>query len=200
VVIFHDATLSRMTGAWGRVCDYTLADLQALKIKGEHLQKVPLLSEVLALVSAHPNGRNAELHLDMKPAVCAIEVMDLLTYILTEEWSSRVFLNCWNDSYLTEAQRRLPSFKRIYLSAQPPTALSPLVVGHSINSALIRNLAPGICKAADANGQRVMAWCADTEADIECLVNIGCRYILTNYPARSKEIVVNKLGMKLSPT
>ncbi|MBE6614164.1 MAG: glycerophosphodiester phosphodiesterase [Ruminococcaceae bacterium] len=49
VVVFHDATLDRMTGVHGKVIDYTLAQLKTMELDGsEH--RIPTLREVLALV------------------------------------------------------------------------------------------------------------------------------------------------------
>lgn len=49
VMVFHDATLARMTGRDARVCELTCAELQALTLK-ETNEKIPTFSEVLALV------------------------------------------------------------------------------------------------------------------------------------------------------
>ena len=49
VVVFHDRTLRRMTGADGRVEDRDAADVRALSLLGTR-ERVPLLREVLELV------------------------------------------------------------------------------------------------------------------------------------------------------
>ncbi|MBR5445292.1 MAG: glycerophosphodiester phosphodiesterase [Clostridia bacterium] len=49
VVVFHDALLERMTGAAGKVCEYTLAELKNLALNGTD-QKIPTLREVLDTV------------------------------------------------------------------------------------------------------------------------------------------------------
>ena len=48
-VVFHDATLERLTGASGRVGDYSAADLTALRLGGAD-EGVPTLAEALAMV------------------------------------------------------------------------------------------------------------------------------------------------------
>ncbi|MGI9169238.1 MAG: glycerophosphodiester phosphodiesterase family protein, partial [Caulobacteraceae bacterium] len=48
-VVFHDATLSRMTGTPGRVADHTAADLGRLRLAGTD-ETVPTLAEALTLV------------------------------------------------------------------------------------------------------------------------------------------------------
>ena len=49
VVVFHDASLNRMCGVCGRVRDYTWEELRSFRL-GESEERIPLLSEVLALV------------------------------------------------------------------------------------------------------------------------------------------------------
>ncbi len=49
VVVFHDATLDRMTDGHGKVSEHTLAELQMLRLTGG-CHRIPTLQEVLALV------------------------------------------------------------------------------------------------------------------------------------------------------
>ena len=46
VVVFHDDDLKRACGTEGRICDMTLAELQALRLFGTD-ERIPLFSEVL---------------------------------------------------------------------------------------------------------------------------------------------------------
>jgi glycerophosphoryl diester phosphodiesterase len=48
-VVFHDAKLERLTGAEGRLCDHTAADLGKLRLSGTD-ETIPTLAETLALV------------------------------------------------------------------------------------------------------------------------------------------------------
>ncbi len=59
-VVFHDATLERMTGAAGRVGDHTAADLSDLRLAGAD-EAIPTLTEVLALV-----GHRAMVQIELK--------------------------------------------------------------------------------------------------------------------------------------
>ncbi|WP_309092590.1 glycerophosphodiester phosphodiesterase [Phenylobacterium sp.] len=59
-VVFHDATLERMTGQTGRVRDRSAADLAELRLKGSD-EKIPTLLEVLAIV-----GHRAMVHVELK--------------------------------------------------------------------------------------------------------------------------------------
>ena len=49
IVVFHDGTLERMTGREGKVSDFTLDELKALKLLGTE-DTIPTLKEVLSLI------------------------------------------------------------------------------------------------------------------------------------------------------
>lgn len=50
IMVFHDASLKRMCGVDGKLCDYTCEELKKMKLLGtEHT--IPTLAEVLGLVS-----------------------------------------------------------------------------------------------------------------------------------------------------
>lgn len=52
LVLFHDPTVERTTNGTGRVCDYTLEDLQ--KLDAGNGEKIPTFREFLELVKDHP--------------------------------------------------------------------------------------------------------------------------------------------------
>jgi glycerophosphoryl diester phosphodiesterase len=59
-MVFHDGTLTRMTGEEGRLSDHTAADLGAMKLAGTD-ESIPTLLETLALV-----GHRAMVHIELK--------------------------------------------------------------------------------------------------------------------------------------
>jgi glycerophosphoryl diester phosphodiesterase len=59
-VVFHDATLRRMTGVEGRVSDHTAADLCSMKLAGTD-ETIPLLADALTLV-----GHRALVQIEIK--------------------------------------------------------------------------------------------------------------------------------------
>jgi glycerophosphoryl diester phosphodiesterase len=59
-MVFHDATLGRMTGAEGRVSDHTAADLGGMRL-GESDETIPTLADALTLV-----GHRAMAHIEIK--------------------------------------------------------------------------------------------------------------------------------------
>jgi glycerophosphoryl diester phosphodiesterase len=59
-VVFHDATLTRMTGTEGRVADHTAADIARLRLRGGD-ETIPTLADALTLV-----GHRAMVHIEIK--------------------------------------------------------------------------------------------------------------------------------------
>jgi len=59
-VVFHDASLQRMTGAAGRISDHTAADLSQMRLAGTD-EAIPTLAETLVLV-----GHKAMVHIEIK--------------------------------------------------------------------------------------------------------------------------------------
>jgi glycerophosphoryl diester phosphodiesterase len=59
-VVFHDATLERMTGAPGRISDHTAADIGRMRLKGSD-ETIPTLADALTLV-----GHRAMVHIEIK--------------------------------------------------------------------------------------------------------------------------------------
>lgn len=60
LVVFHDATLTRMCGVTGYLRDYTYDELQTLRLKGTE-ERIPLFSEVLEVLG------NTTLVCELKP-------------------------------------------------------------------------------------------------------------------------------------
>ncbi|HEY5289166.1 MAG TPA: glycerophosphodiester phosphodiesterase [Caulobacteraceae bacterium] len=61
-VVFHDATLERMTGAVGRISDHTAEELSRLRLSGSE-ETIPTLADALAVV-----GHRAMVHIEIKSA------------------------------------------------------------------------------------------------------------------------------------
>ncbi|KRB44733.1 MAG: glycerophosphodiester phosphodiesterase [Pseudomonadota bacterium] len=59
-VVFHDDNLKRMTGAEGRIRDYSAADLAQMKLAGTD-EYIPTLLETLAVI-----GRRVMVHVELK--------------------------------------------------------------------------------------------------------------------------------------
>ena len=75
-VVFHDATLKRMCGVKGNVWDYTLEELQQMKLKDSD-QTIPTLEQVLEVI-----GGKVPLIIEYKMDVVSTKVCELANDIL----------------------------------------------------------------------------------------------------------------------
>ena len=69
IVCFHDDTLTRMTGASGKITDKSLAELKALSLNGT-AEKIPTLKEVLDVKRSFRRlpWQNSPAYRDKRPA------------------------------------------------------------------------------------------------------------------------------------
>ncbi|MFW8633601.1 glycerophosphodiester phosphodiesterase family protein [Cribrihabitans pelagius] len=110
-VVFHDATLDRMTGAAGPVRERSQAELAALALNGGDGEGIPALAEVLALVAGQ-----VPLLIELKdqdgsmgPGVGALEqaVADAL-----KDYAGPVALMSFNPHSMAELARLAPEIPR----------------------------------------------------------------------------------------
>ncbi|MBQ6922416.1 MAG: glycerophosphodiester phosphodiesterase [Clostridia bacterium] len=104
IVTFHDDTLTRLTGASGRIYDKTLAELKTLSLAGTE-EKIPTLKEVLALVS----GR-VPLLIEIKDQPNDF-VVDIAVEIL-KNYKGEFALQSFNPFYIKRIKKIAPDFTR----------------------------------------------------------------------------------------
>lgn len=100
-MVFHDATLTRMTGAEGALCDWDCADLQALSLWGSD-QTIPTLEQVLCLV----DGR-VPILVELKGETSGTALCEAVGALL-ENYPGPYCLESFNPFLLRGIRRRLP--------------------------------------------------------------------------------------------
>ena len=101
VMVFHDYTLSRMTGADGKLCDLTAEELGKLRLAGTE-EKIPTFREVLALV----NGR-VPLLVELKGESFDTTLCPKVAEILWE-YDGAYCIESFNPLLLKEIRTHLP--------------------------------------------------------------------------------------------
>lgn len=104
-VVFHDATLRRLTGASGRIADKTLRELRTLRVRGE---PIPRLADVLALV----RGR-ALVQIEIKAGT---PVFPVVRAVRRAPGAARVILASFDPAILLAARRLAPDLPRMLIS------------------------------------------------------------------------------------
>lgn len=102
-VVFHDDTLTRMTGVAGSVAALPWEQLAALSIAGE---PIPRLIDLVDFVRAHPVALNVELKPTPRPqalaAACAPILGELMALVPT-------LVSSFDPRVLADLHRRLPT-------------------------------------------------------------------------------------------
>lgn len=101
VMVFHDATLLRMTGEEGRLCDRDCAELQGLSLQGSD-QTIPTLEEVLRLV----DGR-VPLLVELKGETRSTALCEAVGTLL-EAYEGPYCLESFNPILVRGMRKRLP--------------------------------------------------------------------------------------------
>ena len=102
VMVFHDATLVRMTGRDGKLCDYDAAELQAMRLADTD-ETMPTFSEVLALV----DGR-VPLLVELKGETTDVSLCAPVAALL-RNYKGPFCVESFNPMLLGEMKKHLPN-------------------------------------------------------------------------------------------
>ncbi len=105
VMVFHDATLVRMTGREGKLCDYTAAELQEMKLAGTD-QTIPTFAEVLSLVY----GR-VPLLVELKGETTNVALCPKVAALL-RDYAGPFCIESFNPILLGEMKKHMPAVFR----------------------------------------------------------------------------------------
>ena len=181
VVVIHDDTVDRTTNGHGAVAEMTLADLQRLDAgRGE---RIPTLDEVLAETVG-----KCGLNIELKAGKVEGQVAALI-----RQWdatdTSMVSSFEWDK---LAAIREIDPAIRIGVLAEKnaPAMLKKAAELHAyaINPRFDL-VTPALCDDAHARGFKVLVWTVDVPELMGRLIAHGVDGIMTNYPARLREVL-----------
>ena len=179
-VLMHDLTLDRSTDGRGDLASFTLEQLTALDVGGE---PIPTFAQTLELTRGH-----ALLLTEIKRPGCEAALADV---IRDAEALNDVMVWSFLPPAL-EAMRQAEPRLSGSLLIPPQTmgnwpSMRELAVrlGMQAVSVYHLNLDADIVAQARRSGLAVYAWTADTEADIQRLIDLDVDGIVTNHPARA---------------
>ena len=180
LVVFHDRTLSRLTGSSGWVGNQTIASLRALKVKGT--EQIPLLSEVLALLKG-----KARAQLELKGAGSGDLLARYLNGMLSQGWAADSFLISSFD------HEELALFKR----ACPAIPIGILLYGYPMNTPQmaqslgaysvhidLETVTPKRVSTLHELGFKVFVYTVNEPTDISAMRAIGVDGVFSDYPDR----------------
>ena len=180
LVIFHDRTVGRLTGASGKVSELDLATLRSLKVQGT--EPIPLLSELVELVRDRAN-----LQLELKGSGTGEPTARYLTTLLEKGWRPESFLVSSFD------HEELVACKKI----APSIPIGILLYGYPINTPEIAraigaysvhlNLEMTTLKRVNTlhqAGYKVFVYTVNEPSDIQAMRAIGVDGVFSDFPDR----------------
>ena len=180
LVLFHDDTLDRVTGADGTVADYTYSELCELWVKkGDLIDKIPTLDDFLC----HFAFRDITFAIELKVDGCERDVADLIFKYGVED---RVVVTSFNLDYLRAFKEYSPTIRVGYLTCN---------VDEGCIKALADIGAEEICpKGEDMTkekvelwhslGLNVRAWGISDDEIMKKVYDIGADGMTVNFPDR----------------
>ena len=188
-VIFHDATLERITGVSGKVRDKNLSQLQTLDagkwFGAEFLgQKIPTLKEALSILK----NIDKFLYFDVKPHCEWLdsEVASFVNTLNDAGIKEKCVITSFSDRFLGQV-RRLSDGLAIghivaNLEAYKTQLVKAVVNRDNLISSQYRVLLdnPALIQASRSQGVDIVAWTVDDRTDMQKLVDLGITRIVTN--------------------
>lgn len=105
VMVFHDATLVRMTGREGKLCDYPADELRQMRL-ADTAETIPTLAEVLALV-----GGRVPLLVELKGESTNVSLCPKVAALL-RDYKGPYCIESFNPLLLGEMKKHLPNALR----------------------------------------------------------------------------------------
>ncbi|MEG4321903.1 MULTISPECIES: glycerophosphodiester phosphodiesterase family protein [unclassified Microcoleus] len=188
-VVFHDATLDRITGVCGKVRETNLSDLQTLNA-GKWFsdefsdEKIPTLKEALAIL------KNVDkfLYFDVKPHCewSETEVAEFVNTLHGAGIKEKCLITSFSEKFLGQVRRLNGDLAIGHIVANLEAYNTQLsqAVAHRDNliSSLYRVLLenPALIPETRSQGVDIVAWTVDDRADMQKLIDLGITRIVTN--------------------
>jgi glycerophosphoryl diester phosphodiesterase len=182
-VVFHDATLRRLTGVAGRVAGKSWAELRSLRVQGH--EPIPRLVDVLRLTRGLVV---VQIELKSGPVVPIVRAIKAAR---AAEW---VILASFDLRLVAEARKLAPAMPRMLISegrVAPALLVRRLAAcgasGLSVNRRAVRSAA--WVRHFQMRGYTVWAWTVNDPAEARRLAERGVDALLGDDPALLKSTV-----------
>jgi glycerophosphoryl diester phosphodiesterase len=192
IMVHHDATLERMTDGHGPLCDCPAEALRRLRIKGSATARMPVLSEVLALLAPG----DVVLRLELKRDACGRLYDGLAATTLAEVdqagMRARAYVTSFAVDYLRAPEIAESGLARLLLveaaTFRDIGGLDGLarildLAGTAQAALPIDLLTPGLVAAAQARGMVVSAFGCHTDMQIGSALELGLPVCTTDRPS-----------------
>jgi glycerophosphoryl diester phosphodiesterase len=192
VVVFHDATLERLTGRPGTVAETSWATLRTLEVatRGGRA-RVPLLAEVMEALP-----RTAFVNVELKAETSWFRLATRVARLLLEgNHESHVVVSSFQPLCLVALAARAPSLRRGFLlEPKRPFWLESGIVAPLVGRDAVHppdsQLTLERLKRWHAHGREVAVWTVDDPARARTLAAWGVDTLITNRPGMLRAALV----------
>jgi len=186
--VIHDFTLDRTTDGSGEIAKKSAEELKKLKVEGQF--KIPLLTQVLDLIEG-----KCSINIELKGLNTAAPVCKLI--------SEKISLGNWNYSdFIVSSFQKNELFEvrknddhvpiAILSKASVPEAIE---LGKRLNASAIHPslgiITRDNTKLSQENGFKVNVWTVNEREDIRRMIDFGVDGIISDYPNRLHNPVLN---------
>lgn len=180
-VVFHDATLERLTNAGGSIEDWNYFALQKVVVEGGH--QISTLQEVLKLID-----HKVKLNIELKGAGTANRVNFIVNYYIKEKgWKLEDFIiSSFNWDELKTMRALNADMPIAILTEDDPVKAIPIakeLKAEAINPNFKMLNDDNKIKIQEA-GFKIYVWTVNEPQDILDMKRFGVEGIITNYPER----------------
>ena len=182
-VLFHDDTLTRVTGEAGAIADYTLEELLSFRVKKDAFEdKIVTLEEFLEKFSIHPVTFAIELKV---PGVESDTAWLLRKYNL----EGRAVVTSFNYQLLANFRAIAPEFDVGYLvpEANEKALYALASIGGEEICPRADTLTPELVSSLHSRGLRVRAWGVKNEELMHHALACGADGMTVNFPDKLTE-------------
>lgn len=194
VIVFHDDDLARLGGQPTRIADLSLADVRAVRLRSG--AAIPTLSQVFEVC-----GDTLLINVELKAAGASSgQIASLVNAVATlleragPVLSERILVSSFNPRAVRCWRRRMPAVRSgLLFEKDAPVPLRrawtlPWVRPFSVNPESVL-CTPEAVGRWHRRGYRVAVWTVDDPATLHRLTGLGVDAIITNDPARSRQVL-----------
>jgi glycerophosphoryl diester phosphodiesterase len=190
LVVVHDDTLDRTTGAKGNVWEMTLAELQRVDAgvwfdKNFAGEKLPALEQVMALARGKMN-----LNIEVKMHGHERDVAALVVAtIRREKFADQCVITSFDWRIINQIKKNAPDLQVGYIFGWKEFSVEVFDGPVDLLSAHYSLIDADFLERARAAGKKVHVWTVNYQWLMRRLIKLGVDGIITNYPERLREVI-----------
>lgn len=189
LAVIHDETVDRVSGAKGKVRDYTMKELKELNVSNGFEEfpqvKIPTLQEVLDLLKKS----DMELNIELKTGIIWYPGIEekVLCAVREANMQERIIYSSFNHYSIQKVRELEPDAQTAYLFGDVILYMERYAIESGVKGlhpALYHVKMADFLKEYQQSGLAVRVWTVNEEEQIKKLISSGVDAVITNYPDR----------------